>query len=382
MNVNDGNGGANYTITYVGDNFAITARPITLTGRCRPDKIYGAADPAFTASVTSGALQFTDSLTGAQTRVAGEDVGNFAISQGTLNVNDGNGGGNYTITYVGDNFAITARPITLTADAGQTKIYGAADPAFTASVTSGALQFTDSLTGAQTRVAGEDVGNFAISQGTLNVNDGNGGGNYTITYVGDNFAITARPITLTADASQTKIYGAADPAFTASVTSGALQFTDSLTGAQTRVAGEDVGNFAISQGALTVNDGNGGGNYSITYVGDNFAITALGITLTADAGQTKIYGAADPTFTQTITSGSLQGGDTLTGASTRVAGEDVGNFAISQGTLNVNDGNGGANYTITYVGDNFAITARPITLTADAGQTKIYGAADLRSPRV
>ena len=62
--------------------------------------------------------------------------------------------------------AITARPITLTADAGQTKVYGAADPAFTASVTSGALQFTDSLTGAQTRVAGEDVGNFAISQGT------------------------------------------------------------------------------------------------------------------------------------------------------------------------------------------------------------------------
>ena len=54
---------------------------------------------------------------------------------------------------LGDNFAITARgDITLTADAGQTKIYGAADPAFTASVTSGALQFTDSLTGAQTRV--------------------------------------------------------------------------------------------------------------------------------------------------------------------------------------------------------------------------------------
>ena len=82
------------------------------------------------------------------------------------------------------------------------------------------------------------------------------------------------------------------------MTSGALQFTDSLTGAQTRVAGEDVGNFAISQGALTVNDGNGGANYSFTYVGDNFAITQRAITFTADAGQSKVFGSADPTFTR------------------------------------------------------------------------------------
>ena len=99
-----------------------------------------------------------------------------------------------------------------------------------------------------------------------------------------------------------------------------------------------------------MNDGNGGANYTITYVGDNFAITARPITLTADASQTKIYGAADPAFTETITSGALQGGDTLTGAQARVAGEDVGAYALNQGTLTVSDGNGGANYTITYVG--------------------------------
>ena len=324
-----------------------------MTADAGQTKIYGAADPAFTASVTSGALQFTDSLTGAQTRVAGEDVGNFAISQGALTVNDGNGGGNYTITYVGDNFAITQRAITFTADAGQSKVFGSADPTFTQTITSGSLQFTDTVTGASTRVAGEDVGNFAISQGALTVNDGNGGGNYSITYVGDNFAITALGITLTADAGQTKIYGAADPTFTQTITSGSLQGGDTLTGASTRVAGEDVGNFAISQGTLNVNDGNGGANYTITYVGDNFAITARPITLTADAGQTKIYGAADPAFTASVTSGALQFTDSLAGSQTRVAGEDVGNFAISQGALTVNDGNGGGNYTITYVGDNF-----------------------------
>ena len=91
-------------------------------------------------------------------------------------------------------------------------------------------------------------------------------------------------------------------------------------------------------------------------------ITQRAITFTADAGQTKVYGASDPVlFTQTITSGALQFTDTVTGASTRVAGEDVGSFAITQGTLNIADGNGGANYSLTYVSDNFVITQRAIT---------------------
>ena len=58
--------------------------------------------------------------------------------------------------------------------------------------------------------------------------------------------------------------------------------------------------------------------------------------------------------------------DTLTGAQARIAGENVGSYAFNQGTVTVSDSNSGANYTITYVSDNFDITARPITITADA----------------
>ena len=373
LTIADGNSGNNYAITYVSDEFTIAALGLTITADAGQTKVYGDSDPVFSSTITSGSLQGGDTLTGALDRVAGEDVGTYTITQGTLTVDDGNGGANYSLTYVSDGFAITARPLTLTADAGQTKVYGDGDPAFTASITSGSLAFTDTLSGAQTRTAGEDVGTYALAQGTLAISDGNSGNNYSITYVSDNFDISQRPITITADAGQSKVFGAADPVLSSTITSGSLTFSDSVSGALTRDTGEDVGTYTINQGTLTIADGNSGNNYAITYVSDEFTIAALGITITADAGQTKVYGDTDPIFTSSITSGSIQGGDTLTGALNRVVGEDVGNYTITQGTLTVDDGNGGANYSITYESDDFAITARPLTLTADAGQTKVYG---------
>ncbi|MGM8363812.1 MBG domain-containing protein, partial [Flavobacterium sp. ARAG 55.4] len=102
-------------------------------------------------------------------------------------------------------------PITVTANPSQTKIYGENDPVLTYTVTPDLLS-GDSFTGTLTRDAGENIGNYAITQGTLSA-----GNNYSITYVAKDFAITAKPITVTADASQTKVYGTVDPTFTYSV---------------------------------------------------------------------------------------------------------------------------------------------------------------------
>ena len=87
------------------------------------------------------------------------------------------------------------------------------------------------------------------------------------------------------------------------------------------------------------------------------------MTVTADSGQAKIYGTPDPTLTYTVTSGSLQPGDSFTGALARTAGENVGVKAINQGTLTA-----GPNYTITFVPANFTIVARSITVTAERHQ--------------
>ncbi len=81
----------------------------------------------------------------------------------------------------------------------------------------------------------------------------------------------------------------------------------SFTGALTRVAGENVGSYAIQQGTLA------NSNYNITFVPANFTITGMPITVTANAGQTKVYGSVDPlvfTYTSAPT-GTLPNGDVV-----------------------------------------------------------------------
>ena len=73
------------------------------------------------------------------------------------------------------------------------------------------------------------------------------------------------------------------------------------------------------------------------------------ITVTPTAGQSKVYGANDPTLSYTITSGSLIGSDTLSGALT-YTGSNVGSYTISIGNL-VN-----TKYIITLASETFAIT--------------------------
>ena len=311
-------------------------------------RIYGDADPALTYTYTPSLIG-SDTFSGALSRAAGEDVGTYAITQGTLALS-----GNYTITYVGANLTISPLAITVTADA-QGKDYGDADPALTYTYTP-SLVGSDTFSGALSRAAGENVGTYAITQGTLALS-----GNYTITYVGANLTISPLAITVTADA-QGKDYGDADPALTYTYTP-SLIGSDTFSGALSRAAGENVGTYAITQGTLALS-----GNYTITYVGANLTISPLAITVTADA-QGKDYGDADPALTYTYTP-SLIGSDSFSGALSRAAGEDVGTYAITQGTLALS-----GNYTITYVGANLTISPLAITVTADA-QGKDYGDAD------
>ena len=379
---------SNYTVTYVSNDFSITARPITITADAGQTKVYGEANPgSYTYTVSGDGLASTDSFDGALTRDSGETVDDYAINKGTLTIVEGatNKESNYTVTYVSNDFSITARPITITADAGQTKVYGEANPgSYTYTVSGDGLASTDSFDGALTRDSGETVDDYAINKGTLTIVEGatNKESNYTVTYVSNDFSITARPITITADAGQTKVYGEANPgSYTYTVSGDGLASTDSFDGALTRVAGETVDDYAINKGTLTIVEGatNKESNYTVTYVSNDFSITARPITITADAGQTKVYGEANPgSYTYTVSGDGLATGDSFDGALTRVAGETVDDYAINKGTLTIVEGatNKESNYTVTYVSNDFSITARPITITADAGQTKVYGEAN------
>src|SRR5262249_25123279 len=181
----------------------------------------------------------------------------------------GTDAGNYTFNTTASTTAdITARALTVTADS-QTEIYGSIDPTLTYQVTSGSLVGGDGFSGSLTRAPGEDVGSYALQQGTLTA-----GGNYDLTYVGANLAITPATLTVTAN-PQTKVYGQSDPALTYGVSG--LQFADTaagvLTGSLSRAVGEHVGSYAISQGTLAADS-----DYTITFTGSTLTITSYAFT--------------------------------------------------------------------------------------------------------
>src|SRR5262249_16446363 len=160
------------------------------------------ADPTLTYHISAGSLAFSDTFTGALSRAPGENVGSYAIQQGTLALN-----GNYTLTYAGADLTIGTRAVPVTADP-KSKTYADADPALPYNMSAGSLAFTDAFTGALSRAAGEDVGSYAITQGSLALSS-----NYALSYLGADLTIGTRAVAVAAD-PKSKTYGDSDPALT------------------------------------------------------------------------------------------------------------------------------------------------------------------------
>jgi hypothetical protein len=139
---------------------------------------------------------------------------------------------------------------------------------------------------------------------------------------------------------------------------------DGVTATYSRTAGEAVGAYTISALLSAPNVGvDLLANYNITYNTAAFSITPRRVTVSADA-KSKVAGEPDPPLTYQITNGSLAFGDAFSGALTRDPGEEVGVYAIRQGTLAL-DGN----YMLAYVGADFTIIAASLNTApvADPG---------------
>src|SRR5207253_2715998 len=112
------------------------------------------------------------------------------------------------------------------------------------------------------------------------VNDGNSGGNYTVTTVADSTGvISANALTITAQ-TNTKTYDSTTSAAAIPVVVG-LVGSDTVTGKAETYATANAGvGKTLSVSAYTVNDGNGGGNYTVMTVADGSGtIGKLGLTV-------------------------------------------------------------------------------------------------------
>jgi trimeric autotransporter adhesin len=355
---NDGNGGNNYKPTFVCvtageiDALAITVTAVTST------KTYDGATSSTGLPTISPALISPDTANFIETF----DTRNAGMNK-TLtpsgSANDGNSGKNYMPTFTPVNTGtIDQAPLTFTAVTNK-KTYDATTTSSATPTVTG-LQGSDTVAGLSETYDNKNVGmGKTLSVSAYTVNDGNGGNNYNVTKVTNTTGeIDQAPLTITA-ATNKKTYDATTTASATPTTSG-LQGGDTVTGLVEVYDTKNVGmGKTLTVSAYTVNDGNGGGNYSVTTVADTTGvITALHITgsFTADG---KVY---DGNTSATVLSRSLNGafnGDSvsLSGGTATFADKNVGNGKTV--TL------GGASLTgadaVNYVLDSVATTTANIT---------------------
>jgi hypothetical protein len=238
------------------------------------------------------------------------------------------------------------------------------------------------VTGVLTRQAGEDVGAYGIALGA-----GARAANYDLTYVGGDLTIARRALTVTAAAAG-KIYGDADPAFSAAVTGGSFAFADSLTdvtGVLTRQAGEDVGAYGIALGA-----GARASNYDLTYVGGDLTVTPKSLRVVGLSVNNKVY---DGTTSASLSnSGAILGNASNSGDGRFFAGDDVTLTVSSAGlalpSKNVGtyvlgnlpglllSGSSARNYRLDPISGTAVITPRPIVISGISASDKVYDASE------
>ncbi len=182
-----------------------------------------------------------------------------------------------------------------------------------------------------------------------------------------NQVVDPAPLTITPDAAG-RLYGAANPVFTGAVSG--LRNGDSITATYTTsaVPASPVGTYGIT--ATPVDPGGRLNNYRVTLNAGTLTITPAPLTVTPDAAS-RLYGAANPVFTGTLT--GLQNGDNITATYTTsaVPVSPVGAYGITAAP--VDPGGRLGNYRVALNAGALAITPAPLAVRAD-DRLKLYGA--------
>ena len=267
-------------------------------------------------------------------------------------------------------YKISPATLTVTPDSGQSKTYGDPDPAELTYTVSGAQNGeTPAFTGELARDAGETAGEYAITQGTLQLTDEGDfrAKNYELK-VTEGVQFTINPATVDIDPddpekSSLDVTNPSDTTYNGTAQELVPTFEEK-DGSYTLEEGTD---FTVNYGdsdttnAGTVNatvtfQGNYKGTYEYSYKIDPATLTVQA----NDASKTE--GEADPELTYTF--GAAQNGETpaFTGELARDAGEKAGEYVISMGTLALADSGSflASNYVIDFTGAAFVINAAPV----------------------
>jgi hypothetical protein len=179
------------------------------------------------------------------------------------------------------------------------------------------------------------------------------------------FAVTPATLTVTPDAGQSMVYGAAMPTLTYTA-SGFINGDPAslLTGSlgTTATPASPVGSYAFTLGTLAA-----GSNYTVALAANptTFAVTPATLLVTA-SNAARTYGVANPPFTatftgfvngQTLASSGVTGSPSLTTSAT--AASPPGSYVITAGPGSLTS----SNYTFTFGNGTLNVTATPLSAT-------------------
>jgi hypothetical protein len=352
-----GSGLGNYTINYANGTLTVSPAALSITAS-NSSKTYGQTVTFAGTEFGSSGLVNGDSVTSV-TLSSGGTAGTAAVGGYNIVPTNAVGSGltNYTIGYA--NGTLTVNPAALTVNANaKNKTYGDADPSLTYQITSGSLVNGDSLTGALSRVAGENVGSYPIQQGTVSA-----GSNYTLSYVGANFRILRRTLAVRAD-NNSRVYGQINPIFTATYITfvngdgpGSLGGTLLFNTAANPTS--RVGSYSVTPSGLISS------NYTINFAVGTLTVNPAALMVTANNanktyGQTLTFAGTELGTTGLVNGDSVTSVTLSSGGAVATAG--VGSYTIVPSNA---AGSGLANYTISYANGTLTVNTAVLTAKAD-----------------
>ena len=329
-------------------------------------------NPATNDCTDGGKVTYTSSNESVATvdengTVTARNVGTTTITASAAAVT-----GKYSEAKATYQLTVTKRPISLTITP-VTYYYGQPGVSFTPSLrtVSGSLAEGDDYK--TLKLSWSSVGTM-WKAGTFDVNATSYNSNYNVTFYGTGkLIVQPRPITVTVDAAS-RVYGDADPAFTAQQTGG-MGFVNGETVASLGLSLSSTATATSGVGSYDVTGTASNTNYNVTVLGEKkLTITKKSITVTVDA-VSRAYGEANPTFTATALPGALVGDDTveslnLTLSSTATTTSDVRSYDVTGSANN-------RNYEVTIDGANkLTVTKKELTENdlefAGTPITKVY----------
>ncbi|MGV8953444.1 MAG: filamentous hemagglutinin N-terminal domain-containing protein [Cypionkella sp.] len=323
--------------------------------------IYGTA-PVFTYTLvdsTGAAYSLTDAtITGTATYssapTATSIVGNYSFSYGNGFTLTGTGASNYLLAPWATTTAWTVNkaPLTVTANAASKSYNGLAYSG------GNGVAYTGFVNNETSAVFGGTLAYGGTSQGAINAArytltpSGYTSGNYSFNYADGALTVNKAAATVTAN-SGTGTYSGVSQSVSGFTASGLVngEATTVLNGVTAGGSGTNANTYtSIASGT--------DGNYSLSFVPGTLAIAKAQLTVSAD-NQTKVYGAANPTLTETITgfvnnetSAVVNG--MASGTSTAGSSTGVGTAAIAANATGLS----AANYNFTHLVDG-TLTINP-----------------------